>query len=98
MIEILQTTQLEINLFKIENKIIRYSHHRIFLEKYKTNRKYPKGSSLKFNHSLCSNSEDLKKSCRNILHNASFKLHNNIITAVSERTEDLKIETKTFML
>ena len=46
MTEILQTTQLERNLFKIEDKIARYSHHRIFLEKYKNNRKYPKGLPL----------------------------------------------------
>ena len=63
MTEILQTKQLERNLFKIKNKITRYSHHRIFLEKYKNNQKYPKGLSLRFNLSLCSNSEDLQKSC-----------------------------------
>ena len=91
MAEILQTIQLERNLFKIENKITRYSHHIIFLEKYKNNRKYPKGLSLKFNISLRSNSEDLQKSCRNILRNASFKLLDNILTAVSKRIEELKI-------
>ena len=55
MTEILKATQLERNLFEIENKITRYSHHRIFLEKYENNQKYPKGLSLKFNLSLCSN-------------------------------------------
>ena len=55
MTEVLKTTQLERNLFEIENKITRYSHHRIFLEKYENNQKYPKGLSLKFNLSLCSN-------------------------------------------
>ena len=83
MTEILQTTQLERNLCKIENKITRYSHHRSFSGKYKNNRKYPKGLSLKFNLSLCSDSQDLQKSYRNILRNASFKLRDNIITAVS---------------
>ena len=91
MAEILQTIQLERNLFKIENKITRYSHHRIFLEKYNNNRKYPKGLSLKFNISLRSNSEDLQKSCQNILRNASFKLRDNILTAVSKRIEEIKI-------
>ena len=55
MTEILKATQLERNLFEIENKTTRYSHHRIFLEKYENNQKYPKGLSLKFNLSLCSN-------------------------------------------
>ena len=72
-----------------------------FLEKYKNSQKYPKGLSLKFNLSLCSNSEDVQKSCQNFLQNASFKLHDNIIAAVTKRTEDLKIvrnEMNTFML
>ena len=76
---------------EIENKITRYSHHISFLEKYKNNRKYPKGLSIKFNLSLCSDSEDLRKSCQNILRNASFKLRDNIITAVRKRIEHLKI-------
>ena len=46
---------------------------------------------LKFNLSFCSNLEDLQKSHRNILRNASFKLRDNIITAVSKRIEDLVI-------
>ena len=71
----------------------RYSHHRIiFGKKYKNNWKYPKALSLiKCNLSLCSNLEDLKKSCQNILGSASFKLHDNIIAVVSKRIEDLKI-------
>ena len=89
--EILNTIQLERNLFKIENKITSYSHYRIFLEKYKNNWKYPKGLSLQFNLSLCSNSEDLQKSCRNILRNASYKLRDNMIAAVSKMIENLKI-------
>ena len=60
------------------------------MEKDKNNRKYPKGLSLKFNLSLCSNSGGLQKSCQNIL-NASFKLSDNITTAASKRIEDLKI-------
>ena len=40
---------------------------------------------------LCSNSEDLQKSCRNILRNASFILRDNIIAAVTKSIEDLKI-------
>ena len=91
MTEILQTTHLERNLFKIENKITSYSQHRIILKKYKNNWKYPKGLSLKFNLSLCSKSEDLQKLCRNILRNASFKLPDNILIAVSKRIDDLKI-------
>ena len=86
MTEILQTTQLERNLFKIENKITRYIQDNFFLEKYKNNQKYPKVLSLKFNLSLCSNPEDLQKSCRNILHNVSFKVCDNIIAAISKRT------------
>ena len=92
--EILNTIQSERNLFKIENKITSYSHYRIFLEKYKNNWKYPKVLSLQFNLALCSNSEDLQKSCRNILGNASYKLRDNTIAAVSKRIENLKIETK----
>ena len=95
---ILQTTKLERNLFKIEHKTARYSHHRSFLEKYRNIRECPKGLSLKSNLSLCSNSEHLQKSCRNILRNAYFKLRDNIVTAVSKRTEDLQIETNTFMI
>ena len=91
MTEILKTTQLKRNLFKIKNKIASYSHYRIFLEKYKNNSKYSKGLSLQFNLSLCSNSEDLQKSCRNILLNASYGLCDNMIAAVRERIEDLKI-------
>ena len=87
----LQTTQFERNLFKIENKITRYSHHRILLEKYKSNQKYPKGLFFKFNILLCSNSEDLQKSCRYIPRNASFILRDNIIAAVSKSIKDLKI-------
>ena len=89
MTEILQTTQR--NLIKIEKKIARYSHHRIFLEKYKIYQKYPKGLSSKFNISFCSDSGDLQNSCQNILSNASFKLCDNVVTAVSKRIEDLKI-------
>ena len=87
----LQTTQFERNLFKIENKITRYSHHRILLEKYKSNQKYPKSLFFKFNILLCSNSEDLQKSCRYIPRNASFILRDNIIAAVSKSIKDLKI-------
>ena len=50
-----------------------------------------KGLSLKFNLPLCSNSEDLQKPCRNILRNVSFKLRENVIAAVRERIEDIKI-------
>ena len=89
MTGILQTTQLERNLFKIEHKTTRYSHHRSVLEKYKNNRKCPKGLSLKLNLSLCSNSEYLRRSCRSLLRNASFKLHDNIVSA--KRIEDLQI-------
>ena len=91
MTEILNTTQLKRTLFKIENKITSYSHYRIFLEKYKNSWKYSKGLSLQFNLSLCSNSEDLQKSCRNILRNASYRFRDNMIAAVSKRIEDLKI-------
>ena len=89
--EILNTIQLERNLFKIKNKITSYSHYRIFLEKYKNNWKYPKVLSLQFNLSLCSNSENLQKSCRNIVRNASFRLFDDMIATVSKRTENLKI-------
>ena len=70
-----------------------YAITEFFLEKkHKNNWKYPKGLFLiKCNLSLCSNSEDLKKSCQNILRSASFKLHDNINAVVSKRTEDLKI-------
>ena len=49
MNEIQRSTQLKIrNLHNIENKLTRYNHHKDFLQNYKTNRKYPKGLSLKF--------------------------------------------------
>ena len=58
MTDILQTTQLERNLFKIENKITRHIQHRSFLKNYRNNRKYLKGLSLKFNLTLYSDAED----------------------------------------
>ena len=92
MNEIEESTQLKIrNLHNIENKLRRYNHHKDFLHNYKTNRKYPKGLSLKFNLSLYPESDELQKLCRNILRNASFQLRDVIIKAVNKKIENLKI-------
>ena len=88
---ILHTTQLEKDLLRNEKKIKNYNCHKKFLENYKYNQKHPKGLTLKFNLTLCEDSEHLQKSCRNILRNASFKLRDHILTAVNKKLEDLKI-------
>ena len=85
MDQILHTTQLEKDLLKIEKKVTKYNYHKEFLENYKYNRKYPKGLTLKFNLALCEDSEHLQKSCRIILHNASFKLRDHILKAVNKK-------------
>ena len=92
MNEIQQSTQLKIrNLHNIENKLTRCNHHKDFVQNYETNRKYPKGLSLKFNLSLCPASDELQKLCRNILRNASFQFRDVIIKAVNKKIENLKI-------
>ena len=67
MSEILTNTKLEEKLLTIKKKITRYNHHKESLQNYKVSRKYPKGLALKFNLSLCSDSPNLQKRCRNIL-------------------------------
>ena len=91
MDQILHTRQLEKNLSKIEKKITKHNYHNQFLENCKYNRKYPKGLTLKLNLVLCEDSEHLQKSCCSVLHNASFKLRDHILTAVNKKFEGLKI-------
>ena len=76
MPEILTETRLKRNLLNIERKITRYIHHKEFLQKYQANPKYPK--DLNFNLSLCMESPNLQKACKNVLRNASFQLRDNI--------------------
>ena len=78
MPEILTETRLKRNLLNIERKITRYIHHKEFLQKYQANPKYPKDLALNFNLSLCMESPNLQKTCRNVLRNASFQLRDNI--------------------
>ena len=72
MSEILTNSQLEKSLLSIEKKITIYNHHKEFLQNYNVNRKYPKGLTLKFNLTFCSDSPNLQKACRSFLRNASF--------------------------
>ena len=66
--EILTKTNLKRNLLNIERTITRYIHHKEFLQNYKANRKYQSNDLvLKFNLSLCTESPNLQKTCRNIL-------------------------------
>ena len=82
----------EKKLLNIKRKITRYIHHKEFLQNYKANRTYPKDLALKFHLSLCTESPNLqktKKTCRNILRNASFQLRNNIIGGVIVKLKEL---------
>ena len=94
MAEILSNTQLVRKLLTIEKKITTYNHHKEFLHNYKVNRKYPKGLGLKFNLSLCSDLPDLQKTCRSILRNASFQLHDNIIHTITEKLQQFSFIRK----
>ena len=97
MPEILTETRLKRNLLNIERKITRYIHHKEFIQNYKANRNYPEGLALKFNLSLCTESPNLQKTCRNILGNTSFQLHNNIISDVIVKLKELSsVRNKTY--
>ena len=59
MSEIFQITQddslhqRKLNILHLEENIYRYTFHQELLQKYKKNKKFPRGMSLKFNSSLC---------------------------------------------
>ena len=43
---------------------------------------------------MCSDSPNLQKACRSILHNASFQLHDNIIQSITEKLEQFSFIEK----
>ena len=76
------TTSRKLELLNIEEKLCRYTLHEELLVNYKKNRKYPKGMQLKFNLSLCSDSDSLNKTCESALRQTSFKLRDSILKEV----------------
>ena len=83
MSEIFTNTRSKSSLSIIEEKTMRYNHHKEFMQKFKDNQKHLKALVLSFNHYLSYDSPNLQKMWRCILRNTSFQLRNNVIQSIT---------------
>ena len=83
MSEIFTNTRSKSSLSIIEEKTMRYNHHKEFMQKFKDNQKHLKALVLSFNHYLSYDSPSLQKMCRCILRNTPFQLRNNVIQSIT---------------